>query len=294
MFFPPSLSDNVCIFIFFLRATCFSLIAFRGIIALTIGHEEYKLLSFVLCIFFPSFCHSLLPSENVFPVAQFSWYYSVTSSACPISSLHHWPWIMWPDTSAFWQLFEKNYDRKEMPLLALCTADIHSPFAASCAAVSLHQHLLPFTYYVSVVYDFRPNIFDKSLRIYESTWMSVPFAWIVASSSSDLPTQWTGKSIDMRLSCLYTFLVDCCCLLRWAKLPAVPLSRSTVQPIDDHSDCWYRIPKGSVRTQRAEGMRIIRSKRGEWWGGVPGGWGKCHSEVLCNLYYLQRLLELLL
>lgn len=147
-----------------------------------------------------------------------------------------------------------------MPVLALCTADIHSPFTPSCAAVELQQRLLPFTHYVSVVYDFRPNIFDKSLHIYESTWMSIPFAWVVTSSSSDLPIHWTGKSIDMRPSCLYTFLVDCYCLLRWAKLPAVPLSRSTVQPIDIHSDCWYRIPKGSVRAQRAKGMRIIRFK----------------------------------
>jgi len=150
--------------------------------------------------------------------------------------------------------------------LTLCTADIHSPFAASCAAVALQQRLLPFTCYVSVVYDFKPNIFDKSLLMCESTWMSIPFTWIVAFSSSDLPTQWTGKSIDMRPSCLNTFLVDCCCLLRWAKLPAAPLSRSTVQPIDFHSDCWYRIPKGSVRAQRAKAMRINGFKPGEWWG----------------------------
>lgn len=56
-----------------------------------------------------------------------------------------------------------------MAVLALCTADIHSTFAASCNAIASQQRLLPFTYYVSVVYDFRPNIFDKSLHIYEST-----------------------------------------------------------------------------------------------------------------------------
>lgn len=56
-----------------------------------------------------------------------------------------------------------------MAVLALCTADIHSTFAASCNAIALQQRLLPFTHYVSVVYDFRPNIFDKSLHIYEST-----------------------------------------------------------------------------------------------------------------------------
>jgi hypothetical protein len=164
--FFPSVSGNVCIFIFCMRATCSALVTFRGIIALTIGHGEYKLLSFVLCIFFSSFCHCLLLIENVFPVAHFPRYSSVTASAGTIYSLRHWPWIMWPDTCAFRQLFEKNYDRKEMPVLALCTADIYSALAASCAAIALQQRLLPFTYYVSVVYDFRPNIFDKSLHIY--------------------------------------------------------------------------------------------------------------------------------
>ena len=84
-----SLSDNLCIFIFFMSATCSALVTFHGIIALTIGHEKYRLLSFVLCIFFPSFCHALVLSENIFPVAQFSRYSSVTSSAGPLYSLRH-------------------------------------------------------------------------------------------------------------------------------------------------------------------------------------------------------------
>lgn len=56
-----------------------------------------------------------------------------------------------------------------MAALALRTADIHSPFAVSCAAIAMQQLFLPLTHYVCAVDDFRPNIFDKSLRIYEST-----------------------------------------------------------------------------------------------------------------------------
>ena len=123
----------------------------------------------------------------------------------------------------------------------------------------------------------------------------IKFAWIVASSSLDLPTQWTGKSIDMSLSCLYTFLAECCCLLRRAKLPAVPLSHSTVHPIYVHNYWWCRTPKGSVPAQRAEGMRIIRSKTVAVRGGlVAGGWGKCRSEVLHNLYYFQRIVGIII
>jgi hypothetical protein len=113
---------------------------------------------------------------------------------------------MWPDTSAFRQLLEKNYDRKEMPVLALCTADIHSPFAASCAAIALQQRLLPFTHYVSVVYDFRPNIFDKSLYVW--IYMNVSpirlnccFQFIRLADPVDRQIHWYEALVPLHIPC---------------------------------------------------------------------------------------------